>query len=149
MTDATKIRVARKGKDLGEFSLAELSQKWVEGAVVMSDDYWRPGMRAWGKLQDIREEILSAGTPPKTADTERPEATPGSPTPPTPEAKTPEAEAGAGRTFGSIVFIIGAITLLSGLMGDATGSAIRQSVLAQHMTNGILLMILGTLLTRR
>jgi hypothetical protein len=148
MTDATKIRVARKGKDLGEFSLAELSQKWVEGAVVMSDDYWRPGMRAWGKLQDIREEILSAGSPPSAAGAQRSETTTGSPTPPAPAGKTPQAEAGAGRAFGSIVFIIGAITLLSALTGDATGSAIRQSVLAQHMTNGILLMILGTLLTR-
>jgi len=51
--------------------------------------------------------------------------------------------------IGVAIFIIGAFVLLSGLAGDAGGSAIRQQVLVQTMTNGILLMILGCLLARR
>ncbi len=51
--------------------------------------------------------------------------------------------------MGAIIFIIGALTLFSGLVSDATGSAIRQGVLAQHMTNGILLMILGKLISSK
>jgi hypothetical protein len=51
--------------------------------------------------------------------------------------------------IGVIVFFVGGIVLLSGLAGNPDGSAIRQAVLAQHMTNGILLMILGVLIAKR
>lgn len=53
------------------------------------------------------------------------------------------------KFIGVGAFIVGVFVLLGGLAGDATGSAIRQQVLVQTMTNGILLMILGCLLARR
>lgn len=53
------------------------------------------------------------------------------------------------KFIGVGAFIIGVFVLLGGLSGDATGSAIRQQVLVQTMTNGILLMILGCLMARR
>jgi hypothetical protein len=45
--------------------------------------------------------------------------------------------------------MIGGLVLINGLTGNPDGSAIRQAVLAQHMTNGILLMILGVLIAKR
>jgi hypothetical protein len=56
---------------------------------------------------------------------------------------------GLFKFIGVGAFIVGIFVLLGGLSGDATGSAIRQQVLVQTMTNGILLMILGCLMARR
>ena len=43
----------------------------------------------------------------------------------------------------------GLITLAIALFSSPEGSAIRQTVLAQYMTNGILLMILGVLVAKK
>jgi VIT1/CCC1 family predicted Fe2+/Mn2+ transporter len=56
---------------------------------------------------------------------------------------------GLFKFLGTAAFIIGVFVLLSGLAGDPDGSAIRQQVLVQTMTNGILLMILGYMMARR
>lgn len=56
---------------------------------------------------------------------------------------------GCLRFVGVGVFIVGGFVLFGGLVGDATGSAIRQQVLVQTMTNGILLMILGCIMAKR
>ena len=53
------------------------------------------------------------------------------------------------KFLGTAAFIIGVFVLLRGLAGDPGGSAIRQQVLVQTMTNGILLMILGYMMARR
>lgn len=56
---------------------------------------------------------------------------------------------GCLKFVGVGVFIVGGFVLFGGLVGDATGSAIRQQVLVQTMTNGILLMILGCIMAKR
>jgi flagellar biosynthesis GTPase FlhF len=56
---------------------------------------------------------------------------------------------GCLRFVGVGVFIVGGFVLFGGLVGDAAGSAIRQQVLVQTMTNGILLMILGCIMAKR
>ena len=56
---------------------------------------------------------------------------------------------GCFKFVGVGVFIVGGFVLFGGLVGDATGSAIRQQVLVQTMTNGILLMILGCIMAKR
>lgn len=56
---------------------------------------------------------------------------------------------GLFKFLGTAAFIIGVIVFLRGLAGDPDGSAIRQQVLVQTMTNGILLMILGYMMARR
>ena len=149
MTDAPKIKIARSGKILGEFTMWEASQQWIAGGISMNDDYWRSGMASWGKLLDIKAEILAAKKP-ELIPVEKVPATPSAPVPPLPPSKPVTDDGlGAGKVSGTIFFIIGIFTLISSLAGDATGSAIRQGVLAQHMTNGILLMILGVLLSKR
>ena len=56
---------------------------------------------------------------------------------------------GLFKFLGTAAFIIGVFVFLRGLAGDPDGSAIRQQVLVQTMTNGILLMILGYMMARR
>jgi flagellar biosynthesis GTPase FlhF len=56
---------------------------------------------------------------------------------------------GLFKFLGTAAFIIGVLVFLRGLAGDPDGSAIRQQVLVQTMTNGILLMILGYMMARR
>jgi hypothetical protein len=148
MSPDHKIRIARAGKLIGEFGIWEVKQKWIASELSMSDDYWRSGMTRWGKLQDIKEEILASAEPVQHAP--RTESEFSQTTPPLPPPVTASDESPSGFKFvGVIVFIIGAFTLLCGFASDATGSAIRQGVFAQHMTNGILLMILGVLLAKR
>ena len=72
-----------------------------------------------------------------------------SPPPPLPP-KNESQEAGEKTSrgaplAGAIVFINGALTLLCCVTGNPDGSAIRQGVLTQRMTNGILQMILPKL----
>jgi hypothetical protein len=148
MDAASKLKVARAGKLLGEFTPWEANQKWIAGEISMSDDFWLPGMSSWGQLRDIQEVILAAKKPEAAAAMPVPMFEPSAP--PLPPARSSEKDGpSALMTIGIIVFIIGALTLVGGLASDATGSAIRQAVFAQHMTNGILLMILGFLMYKK
>jgi hypothetical protein len=141
-----KIKVAREGKEIGEFWPWEICERWASGHLSMTDDYWREGMASWGKLQDIKEEIITSKRPAQATKT----STPPPPSPSTNKSQQAgEKTSGGASLAGAIVFVIGALTLLSGLTGSPDGSAIRQGVLAQHMTNGILLMILGKLLSTK
>lgn len=149
MKTPDRIKVARAGKELGEFSAWEACRKWIDGELSLSDDYWRPGMTSWGKLREIKEELLAAQKPEPTTTAPTQPAPPIPPKPPV-GTKSKESNDGCGGTvIGAIFFIIGTLTLLMGFVGDATGSAIRQGVLTQQMTNGILLMILGVLLAKK
>lgn len=148
MSPDHKIRVARAGKVIGEFGIGEVKQQWIASELSMTDDYWRSGMNKWGKLKDIKQEILAAKiplTPPIKTEVD-PVGTP----PPVPQpAPTPREPPSTFEVAGMIIFAIGAFTLYCGFASDATGSAIRQGVFAQHMTNGILLMMLGVLIAKK
>ena len=147
MTMADKIKIARGGKELGEFSAWEICRKWMDAELSLTDDYWRPGMTRWGKLREIKNELLAAQKP--KAVTDSPAPSPAPPKPPAAIEKKEGADGCGGTILGAIVIVVGALTLLTGFTGDATGSAIRQGVLMQQMTNGILLMILGVLLAKK
>jgi hypothetical protein len=56
---------------------------------------------------------------------------------------------GCFKAIGVGALLIGGVTLLGALVGDDAGSAIRQQVRTQQMTNGILLMILGCIIAKR
>jgi hypothetical protein len=139
---STIYKVARGGKTIGDFKAWELKEWLANDRLRWTDDYWHAGMTGWAKLETIRAPILAAQKP----------------TPPTPPPMPPK-QGGKDQALpgcvhfvllpiGVIVFLIGGLVLLSGLTGNPDGSAIRQAVLAQHMTNGILLMILGVLIAK-
>ena len=56
---------------------------------------------------------------------------------------------GCFKAIGVGALLIGGVALLGALAGDDAGSAIRQQVRTQQMTNGILLMILGCIIAKR
>ena len=140
---STNYKVARGGKTIGDFKAWELKEWLADDRLRWTDDFWHTGMTAWAKLETIRTVILAAQKP----------------APPTPppkqlgQADSKQDNDGcvhfALLPIGVIVIFVGGIVLLSGLTGNPDGSAIRQAVLAQHMTNGILLMILGVLIVKR
>jgi uncharacterized membrane protein len=60
-----------------------------------------------------------------------------------------DENSGCFMAVGVAVILIGGVVLLIALAGDDAGSAIRQQVRTQQMTNGILLLILGYIITKR
>jgi len=144
-------KVARKGQHIGEFEPWELKVALETGKLQWTDDFWTSGMAKWEKLETIRTLIITAKKPAPTPDPITPPPTPppsAQPPMPTGPKEEPDSRAGS-QAVGTIVFMIGGLVLINGLTGNPDGSAIRQAVLAQHMTNGILLMILGVLIAKR
>ena len=60
MSPQLKIKVARNGKEMGEFTLFEIKTKIATRELLLTDDYWRKGMGAWAKLEAINDEIMNA-----------------------------------------------------------------------------------------
>jgi hypothetical protein len=127
-------QISRAGQPIGTFRLWEIRQRLAQDQLAFTDEYVRIGSQDHGRLIDLKDAILAASRP---------------------EAASFIANRGGhevsfyGPLVGSIVGIAGIIVLAIGLLTSPDGSAIRQQVLAQHMTNGILLMILGVLLAKR
>jgi hypothetical protein len=149
---ATIDKVARKGQHIGEFEPWELKVALETGKLQWTDDFWTSGMAKWAKLESIRTQILAAqkptqASPPSTPPPVLPPPSSG-PQLPTGPKEVPDSRAGS-QVVGTLVFLAGGLVLINGLTGNPDGSAIRQTVLAQHMTNGILLMILGVLIAKR
>jgi hypothetical protein len=144
-------KVARSGKHLGDFELWELRPALEAGKLLWTDHYWTTGMPKWEKLETIRTLVMAAKKPAPTPEpTTPPPSPPPSAQPPMPAGPKEEPDSRAGsQAVGTLVFLTGGLVLINGLTGDPDGSAIRQAVLAQHMTNGILLMILGVLIAKR
>ena len=145
------FKIARSGKHIGDFELWELRPALEAGKLLWTDHYWTTGMPKWEKLETIRTLVMAAKKPaPTTEPTTPPPSPPPSAQPPMPAGPKEEPDSRAGsQAVGTIVFMIGGLVLINGLTGNPDGSAIRQAVLAQHMTNGILLMILGVLIAKR
>jgi hypothetical protein len=85
----------------------------------------------WAKLDVIKSQILKA------------QRTGNAPT------DSPTTANSKLTTAGTVFMLAGLITLGVALVRDPDGSAVRQSVLAQYMTNGILLMVLGVLVAKK
>jgi hypothetical protein len=128
---ASKYKVAREGKVFGEFELWEIKD-WIKGGrLSWMDDFWEEGMDKWAKLEVIKEQILKAQRP---------------------TIASINSEVAPNKNLarvGSVLMAAGLITLAIALFSSPEGSAIRQTVLAQYMTNGILLMILGVLVAKK
>ena len=54
------IKIARDGKSIGEYSLTDLGLALLDKDVLLSDQYWRPGMKDWEKVQLIAKEAEEA-----------------------------------------------------------------------------------------
>ena len=54
------VKIARDGKTLGEYSLSDLGRALRSKAVLLTDHYWRPGMKEWASVEAIAKEAEEA-----------------------------------------------------------------------------------------
>ena len=54
------IKIARDGKAIGEYSLADLGRALRAKTILPTDHYWRPGMSAWERVHFIATEAEAA-----------------------------------------------------------------------------------------
>jgi len=98
-------------------------------------------MRSWGKLEDIKNEISNAAKPQGVNNSS------GSVDVPPPPPSTLDVLITAfSLVIGLISSALGLFVLLSTLFLFKAENVIQQNVAAIHMTNGILLIILGVLI---
>lgn len=150
---SAKLKVSRGGKILGDFTKEEVLEGLSKGTFLPTDYFWDPENKSagWQKLSTLSPG--SASSPPPPAPPVKPTASPAQPKPAVIQPAKIETQWGWFKTIrfilGIIVFFWGALLAMIGAGGDPTGSAIRQAVLAQHVTNGLLLMILAVLIARK
>jgi hypothetical protein len=48
-----KVHIARDGKDMGEFAVAELESLMTQGTLLETDFYWRAGMTEWRPIFEL------------------------------------------------------------------------------------------------
>lgn len=165
----TLISIARQGNRLGQFPLSAVRAGLVSGKFTSKDYYWATGMTNWEPLDQLPkeeqepepEEIEIAA--PETPVTPAPTLIQGTPAgQPAPTATTAPAPnlappppplpillpADWRKTASTILLTIGAVEFLYGLTASPEGSAIRQQVLVQHMTNGLLFAILSLMVRK-
>jgi hypothetical protein len=172
MKPDTLVSISRHGTVLGQFTLSVVQDGLTNGKFKSDDFYWCKGMVEWENLTKLPAatkqvttefdlDTLPVNTDSPTLSTPttinpviQPKPTPAKPPgppPPTPiistpipsTSKTPIPNTSARKIMTAIFFVIGTLLFLHGLLTDPQGSAIRQQVLVQHMTNGLLFAILG------
>lgn len=89
------IKIARDGKTIGEYSLADLGLALRAKTVLPTDHYWRPGMSAWERVHFIATEA-EAAIPREVSP------------PPAPAVSVASAEASVP---GRLYFVLGAISI--------------------------------------
>jgi hypothetical protein len=156
------VKISRSGKEIGSYEAKEAVRLKLIGTLKGTDFYWHEGMTEWAPLLKLEasETFRQLAEKAKAKEDEEDRA----------KRKADEdAISAAARILwvkkrasdrldesgwffhliGVLCFLLGGAVLLKALGGDPDGSAIRQAVLAQHMTNGILLMILGCIIAKR
>jgi hypothetical protein len=134
MDPKTKIKILRNGVSRGEYELWQIALLIKTGEVLSTDHYWHDGMTEWKLVTDIIKLAQKAEAEFKASFT-KPSSISDKP--------KDDGDKKGNPTIGVIVFLIGILVLVDGLLTSPRDSAIRQAVLYQEMTNGILLMILG------
>jgi len=152
---SAKLKVSKGGQILGDFTRQEIQEGLSNGTLLPDDHFWDPENKSagWQKLSDLPKEP----EPPKTNSSNHPAI----PTPlPAPQAQPPakaqdaaskRAEDDAAMRFnlGVVIILAGLFIVFLGVIGDPKDSAIRQAVLSQMITNGLLAMIFGLILARK
>jgi hypothetical protein len=165
------ISIARQGNRLGQFPLAAVRAGLLSGKFTNKDHYWSTGMTNWESLDQLPkeepmaepaetemenpvEQVISAPAiiqsvpqsqhAPKAQSSPAPVPTLVPPPPPLPIQLPSDWR----KTASTILLTIGVVEFLYGLTTSPDGSAIRQQVLVQHMTNGLLFAILSLMVRK-
>jgi hypothetical protein len=152
MDPKTKIKISRNGLNRGEFELWQITALIKSGEILSTDHYWYDGMAEWKLVTEIIKLAQIADSEFKSTNSQPPPLPKSSATSTDSnqdqlkkESKVKIREKG-NSIVGGFIFIVGVLVLLKGLFSNPYDSAVREAVLYQEMTNGILLMILGTLM---
>jgi hypothetical protein len=133
-----KIKVAKQGEVLGEFSLWEIKQKLDAKEFFLNYNFWRPGMSMWGKLKDIDVEISNTTNPQGINNFS------GSAEAPPPPPSTLNILISAScLVIGLACSVIGSCVLLSVFFPSMFDGVIQQNGGTINMNSGVLLIILG------
>jgi len=133
---ANQYKVSRKGEEIGTFDIWGIKEGLATNRLLWTDDFWTQGMKGWSKLEVIRKQVMAAEMTAPLGDD-------GS------ENKQPSDITEKFPIIGLFILFVGAAVFLIGMVGNPDGSAVRQQVLMQQMTNGLLMMILGVLIAKK
>jgi hypothetical protein len=149
---SSKLSVSRSGKILGDFPKEEVLAGIEKGLFLPTDHFWDPENKpaGWQKLALLLPPAEQSKLAAQAATPRKSPAPAPAPSPLPPKEESQWSWWKAIRVIlGVIVFLIGAFVGVDALAQNPDGSAIRQAVLAQWGTNGILLMIFGLLIARK
>jgi hypothetical protein len=142
----SSYHIARAGKALGVFTKEQIIQGLKNGAYQYSDHIWDPKNKeaGWRKVSDLFSDSSTGNATP--------------PLPPKPTSPRQDSNFGPDSFSRTqiIQYILSGFVILAGLMMlayssmlDADNSAIRQAVLEQMKTNGLLVILIGVLIAKR
>lgn len=145
MDSKAKIKISREGVNVGEYQLWQIAILVRIGKILVTDHYWHEGMKEWKKLSDseiIKESVEAKNKMDKLESSKVAQDNIFESS----KALYMFLVSSLNTLFITVIFIIGFYMFMSGVFGNPEGSAIRQAVLEQRTTNGLLMMILGTLI---
>jgi hypothetical protein len=166
------ITIAREGNNLGQFPISSVRIGLGNGKFILSDNYWVSGMPTWQTLDQLPaeptpqpsmpnalfENPVTPEAPPITQGTRVPQTKQTDFNLPTTMPMQPNQILAPPplfpmpldwrKTVSTILLTIGVIVFIYGLTTSPDGSAIRQQVLVQHMTNGLLFSIIALIVRK-
>lgn len=165
---SAKLKVSRAGKILGDFTKEEVLEGLSKGTFLPTDYFWDPENKSvgWQEL-GLMPKPLVPKEPPQAGPSALGESTKGNLT------NSPNKQGGYSPLYelgyvighmlswlkviwnglspfmGTAAVVIGILYVFEGAFSTQARSAIHQGVLAQWMTNGLLLIIIGLMLKRK
>jgi hypothetical protein len=133
---AKQYKVSRNGQPIGTFDIWGIKEGLDDGKLRWTDDFWTQGMNEWSKLEVIRKLVMSSDKA-------------GSQGGLSPDDKPAYDITEKFPIIGLFILFVGAAVFVIGMVGNPDGSAVRQQVLMQQMTNGLLIMILGAIIAKK
>jgi hypothetical protein len=134
----SSYHILRAGKALGLFTKEQIIQGLKNGTYRYSDHIWDPKNKeaGWRKISDLISEPSTGSA-----------ATPLPPEPRPPNILSTRVDNKYG--LAALVILIGSAMFAYALTMDPNNSAIRQAVIQQMETNGLLVILIGVLIAKR
>jgi hypothetical protein len=145
----SSYHIARSGKALGAFTKEQIIQGLKKGTYQYSDHIWDPKNKeaGWRKVSDLFSDSSTGNATP--------------PLPPKPTSPRQDNESGlgdvywesllkiVGPVFAALAIMVGSMMFINALTMDPDNSAIRQAVIQQMETNGLLVILIGVLIAKQ